>query len=186
MRAVAFLDQDVCQLWSENFRFKNGSMRGRRATPWCGPGSFETFFLRGCLQRVCIRNACLGDATVRGGDRNVLSSFKARETGVFSTLTRVLKIELSRSFFYRSIQAFDGLWNGTGGLMKHLEELERIADGVGLEYGCVQRFDSRPYARASSFGHVFSSTMSLSIFLGENSSDLLQPNAVKGRFRLRR
>ena len=44
----------------------------------------------------------------------------------------------------------------------------------------MQRFDSRPaYARASSFGHVFSSTMSLSIFLGKNASDLLQPNAVK-------
>ena len=53
------------------------------------------------------------------------------ETGDFSTLMRVLKIELSRSLFYRSIQAFDGLWNGTGGLMKHLEELERIAEGVG-------------------------------------------------------
>ena len=102
------------------------------------------------------------------------------ETGDFSTLVRVLKIELSRSLFYRSIQAFDGLWNGTGGLTKHLEELERIAEGVGSSTGCAQRFDSRPaYARASSFEHVLCSTMSLLIFLGENSSDLLQPNAVK-------
>ena len=44
----------------------------------------------------------------------------------------------------------------------------------------MQRFDSRPaYARASRFEHLFCSTVSLSIFLGENSSDLLQPNAVK-------
>ena len=41
---VAFLDQDVGQLWSENFRFKNGSMRSGRATPWCGPGSLKLSF----------------------------------------------------------------------------------------------------------------------------------------------
>ena len=49
-----------------------------------------------------------------------------------------------------------------------------------LEYECVKRFDSRPgFARASSFEYVLGSTMTVSTFLGEDSSSLLQPNAVQ-------
>ena len=79
------------------------------------------------------------------------------ETGVFSTLMRVLKIKLSRSFFYRSIQAFVGLWNGTGGLMntwKSWKELERIAEDVGSSTGvCNASIPDLPMPehRASTF-----------------------------------
>ena len=135
---VAFLDQDVCQLWSENFTFKNGSMRSRRATPWCGPGILKLSFSwvsseSMYSQFVLVMLRCV--VAIAMFSRRSRPEARVCETGVFSTLMRVLKIELSRSFFYRSIQAFASLWDETGGLMKHLKELERIADGVGSSTG---------------------------------------------------
>ena len=48
-----------------------------------------------------------------------------------------------------------------------------------LEYGCEKRFDSRPaFARTSYFEQVLGSTMTLSCFLREDSSILLEPSSV--------
>ena len=79
---------------------------------------FETFFFVGVFREyvfamfVLVMPRCV----VAIGMFSHRSRPEARlnETGVFSTLMMALKVELSRSFFDRSIQAFVGLWNGTG------------------------------------------------------------------------
>ena len=94
---------------------------------------FETFFFVGVFREfvfamfVLVMPRCV--VAIAMFSRRSRPEARVYETGVFSTLMRVLKIELSRIVL---LQIYP---NGTGGLMKHLEELERIADGVGSSTG---------------------------------------------------
>ena len=151
---------------------------GRRARPCCGAQQSEILsFVGGFRVNVFIMLVLVLPLYVVAITKFLYRSspeVRTHKTGVviaclFITLVRVLKIEQSQSFVY------DDLWSGTRGLMKHLRRSWKGLARPQLEYGCVKHFESRPaFARASSFEHIFGSSMTLSSFLGEDSSSLLQ------------